>query len=83
MTHGTLYISSRQPGHEASVAHAQTALKKRFGDDFALEVVDVIEEPDRADAAHVVATPVLIVENGAGAQRFVGALEAIASPRKL
>lgn len=78
MTRGTLYISSRQPGHEASVVQAEMALKTRYGSDFSLEVVDVIEDPDRADEAHVVATPLLIVENGTGTERFIGSLDAAA-----
>ena len=76
MTKGTLFISSAQPGHEASVAHARTALTKRFGSDFSLTIVDVIQEPERAEAAHVVATPSLIVDDGDGIERFVGTLSA-------
>lgn len=83
MVSGTLYISHAQAGHEATVAHTRELMAMRYGTDFALEVVDVLEDPDRADAAHVVATPVLIVANGAGEQRFVGDLNPIAAVTRL
>jgi circadian clock protein KaiB len=83
MVSGTLFISRAQNGHEATVAHTQALMTKRYGTDFALEVVDVLEDPDRADAAHVVATPVLIVVNGAGEQRFIGDLNPVAAATKL
>ena len=83
MVNGTLYVSHAQAGHEATVAHTISILRKRYGADFDLEVIDVLEEPERADAAHVVATPVLIVSNGSGEQRFIGALDPVAAATKL
>ena len=83
MISGTLYVSHAQPGHEATVAHTMAVLRKRYGEDFDLEVVDVIDEPARAEAAHVVATPALVVSNGAGEQRFIGNLDAAVVAAKL
>jgi hypothetical protein len=83
MVSGILYISRAQIGHEATVAHTEGVLRKRYGNGFTLEVVDVLEEPDRADAAHVIATPVLVISNGNGEQRFVGALDNAAITTKL
>lgn len=83
MVNGTLYVSHAQAGYEATVAHTQSLLQQHYGEDFNLEIVDVLDEPDKADAAHVVATPVLVMSNGEGEKRFIGDLDPIAVATKL
>jgi circadian clock protein KaiB len=55
-----MYVASDSA--PSAQARSQLAvLRARFGgDDWDVEIVDVFEEPDRAEADHVLATPVLI-----------------------
>lgn len=69
-----LYISSRSPAR-VGVLEAVRALRERVpGAALAVEVLDVFEAPDRAQADRVIATPTLIRVAPAPQLRLVGSL---------
>lgn len=48
--------------------------RSRYGDDFTVNVVDVLDEPDAAERANVIVTPMIVVRQPLPVQRFVGDL---------
>jgi circadian clock protein KaiB len=67
-----LFVSDDSPRSIVATANIQQALEAGTGSDFALEIVNVFAEPDRALAARVLVTPTLLAP--AAARRLVGDL---------
>jgi len=67
-----LFVSDDSPRSLVATANIRAALGSGFGSAFALEVVNVFEDPDRALAARVLVTPSLLAP--AVSRRLVGDL---------
>jgi circadian clock protein KaiB len=65
-----LYVSASSAASLRAVGVVQSLLRS----DDELEVVDVVEHPDRAEADHVLATPTLLKLEPAPRQRVIGDL---------
>lgn len=68
-----LYIAGMAPNSIRALANARAVCIEHFGD-HELEVVDLMEQPDRAAADRVVVTPTLIKLSPKPEQRLIGDL---------
>lgn len=55
----TLYVLGSTARAQAAERALRSLCSDRLGTDYALEVVDVVREPERAEAARIVVTPTL------------------------
>lgn len=70
-----LFTSSGNPRSRAAEAAVREACKDRLGEDgFSLEVIDVFEHPERAEAEQVIAVPTLDVLWPSSGLRLIGDL---------
>ncbi|WP_240466058.1 circadian clock KaiB family protein, partial [Arhodomonas sp. KWT] len=57
-----LFIAGHTPRSRRAIADLRQICQEDLGGRYALEVIDVIENPEAAEHEHVVATPTLIKE---------------------
>lgn len=76
----TLYVTPDSSGK--ALAHLYRALEDLAYNDYQLEIVDVLEHPDRAQEAKVIGTPALVYHS-AGGPILINSLSDIAQVRKL
>lgn len=69
-----LYVTGRSLRSEIAIANLERILASRLAGRYQLLIIDVIEQPDAAEAANVVATPTLIRRSPAPIRRLVGDL---------
>ena len=55
-----LYVAGGSPRSQAALASLRALDRSPLAGRYRLEVVDVLAEPDRAEADHVLATPTLL-----------------------
>jgi circadian clock protein KaiB len=72
--HLTLYISGGSPRAELAVANLRQICDHELRGQYELEVVDVLEEPERAEEAKILATPTLIKQLPPPLRRVIGDL---------
>ena len=72
--HLTLYISGGSPRAEAAVANLRRICEQELGGQYDLEIIDVLEEPERAEDARILATPTLIKQLPPPLRRIIGDL---------
>lgn len=70
-----LFVAGGQPSSEIARANLERALQDLGIDDGVLEIVDVMERPDRAWAEKVLATPALVRMAPEPQLRMVGTLD--------
>jgi len=92
-----LYVAGHAPRYEAARLHLKQLCEERFAGNYSIEVVDLLEHPERARSDNVVAIPMLervspepvvrIIGDLSDSQRVLGALGAgtaiIASQERL
>lgn len=69
-----LFILGRSPNSVTALANLRRMFGRTDRPDTAFEVVDVIEQPDRALASRVFVTPTLLFEEKLGNGRLIGDL---------
>lgn len=55
-----LYITGRDIRSEQAIVHIQHLCRTYFADQYELEIVDVLDHPERAQENNILATPTLI-----------------------
>jgi circadian clock protein KaiB len=71
-----LYVVGRSPNSEAAVANLRRICEERLAGRYELLIIDVLENPEAAEAANIVATPTLIKRAPPPPRRIVGDLSA-------
>lgn len=69
-----LYVAGTLPNSRRAVANLEAFCRRHLADRHSIEILDVFEEPARAQADDVLLTPQLIVLNGGRTSRYVGDL---------
>ncbi len=70
-----LYVTGRSMRSEAAIANLERILvRSRLEGRYQLVIVDVLDQPDAAEAANIVATPTLIRRSPTPVRRLVGDL---------
>jgi circadian clock protein KaiB len=70
----TLFVCGASPRTDSAVANLRRLCEDELRGDCSLEVVDVLEKPDLAEAARVLATPTLIKLLPPPIRRIIGDL---------
>jgi len=70
----TLYIAGQTPRAERALVNLRQIVEHEIGLPFELEIVDVLERPDRAEEALILATPTLVKESPHPTRRLIGDL---------
>ncbi|MGC9358161.1 MAG: circadian clock KaiB family protein [Anaerolineae bacterium] len=71
----TLYVMGRSSRSETAIVNLRRICEQRLGDDRCLvEIIDVLEFPDRAEREQIMATPTLIRRRPSPARRIIGDL---------
>jgi circadian clock protein KaiB len=69
-----LYITGNTPKTEQLIANLCKIFYDKLGDDYELTVIDVLEDPQKAEADKILVTPTLIKEFPPPAKRIIGDL---------
>ena len=70
----THYISGKTVRSERTITKLRHVLEKLTGAEYELTVCDVLEEPQAAERAKILATPTLIVTSSPPVRRVIGDL---------
>ncbi len=70
----TLFVAGQSPRSLAAKANLHRLCEEAFGSDYAIEVVDVLESPERAEKEKVPATPFVIKRSPGPVRRLAGDL---------
>jgi circadian clock protein KaiB len=70
----TLYISGRTPRAERALENLRRICDAEFGDGYVLHIVDVLEDPQRAERDRILATPTVVKELPPPLRRVIGDL---------
>lgn len=70
----TLYVTGKSSKSKKAIKNLNNLCKKVASDTYTLEIVDTLENPERAENARVIATPTLVKELPLPAKRIVGDL---------
>lgn len=69
-----LFVAGETPRSFRAVSSLRTVCASHLGDDYELEIIDVLERPDLADRARILATPTLLKLAPAPMRRVIGDL---------
>lgn len=69
-----LYVAARAPNSVLALANLDAICREYANDRYRLEIIDVLENPQRALADGVLVTPTLIKRSPAPAEKLVGNL---------
>lgn len=69
-----LFVAGRSPRSAAAVATLRRICAAELAGRFDLVVVDIVEQPELAEAARILATPTLIKESPGPVRRIIGDL---------
>ncbi|MFK7985450.1 MAG: circadian clock KaiB family protein [Sandaracinaceae bacterium] len=69
-----LFVSGSSSHSLRAVGNLKRICRDELGDQFDLEIIDVLEQPEQAEAAKVLATPTLIRELPPPIRRIIGDL---------
>ena len=69
-----LYVTGRTPRSQKAIDNLEQILAEGFDDRYELEVIDVLEDPQQAEANKVLATPTLVRELPPPLRRVIGDL---------
>lgn len=70
----TLYVTGKSSKSKKAIKNLNNLCKKVASDTYTLEIVDTLENPERAENARVIATPTLVKELSLPAKRIAGNL---------
>jgi circadian clock protein KaiB len=69
-----LYVTGSTPQSLRAIANLRHVCEKHLAGHYDLEVIDIYQQPERAEAADIVAAPTLIKQLPPPLRRFVGDL---------
>ncbi len=69
-----LYISGNSPRAQAAIANLKRICEEDLAGRYVLEIVDVLEKPDAAEADKILATPTLVKQLPPPLRRVIGDL---------
>lgn len=69
-----LYVTGASPRSQRAIANLRRLCEEELPKEYALEVIDVLEHPQLAEEAHILATPTVIKELPHPARRIIGDL---------
>jgi circadian clock protein KaiB len=69
-----LFITGQTPRSARAVSNLCEICRRALADAYDIEIIDVLDRPDAADAARVVVTPTLIREAPPPGRRIIGDL---------
>ena len=69
-----LFVAGETPRSFRAVSNLRAICAEYLGEDFELEIIDVLLRPDLADDARILATPTLLKISPAPARRVIGDL---------
>jgi circadian clock protein KaiB len=69
-----LFVSGSTPRSERAIANLRRLCEQEFRDCYELQVIDVLEHPEQAEAERVLATPTLIKQLPPPLRRVIGDL---------
>jgi circadian clock protein KaiB len=69
-----LYISGNSPRAQAAIANLRRICEEDLAGRYSLEIVDVLEHPDAAEADKILATPTLVKQLPPPLRRVIGDL---------
>lgn len=69
-----LYVADNAPNSTRAIANLAAICKRYLGDQFELEIIDVLEQPQRAMADGIIVTPSLIRVSPSRSAKIVGNL---------
>jgi len=72
--HLKLYIAGHTPNSERAIANIERICKVDLQGMYELHIIDVLENPQLAEDAHIIATPALIKELPEPLRRVIGDL---------
>lgn len=73
-----LYITGKTPRAERALTNLQRVCDVQLpGATLRIEVIDVLEQPQLADRAHILATPTVIKEQPLPSRRVIGDLSSV------
>lgn len=75
----TLFIAGQSPRSTRAVENLRGLAERALDGDFELTIIDVIEDPDEAEAQQIMATPTLIKRRPEPARRVTGDLSDLES----
>ena len=70
----TLYVAGQSPRSAQAVANLERLGAERLGGEYDLTVIDVADQPDRAEAARILTTPTVVKEAPGQPRRVTGDL---------
>jgi circadian clock protein KaiB len=70
----TLFVSRSSPRAEQAIANLREICDRELHGRYELEVIDVVEQPERAEQAKILATPTLIKQLPPPLRRIIGDL---------
>lgn len=75
----TLFIAGQSPRSTRAVENLRGLAERTLDGDFDVTIIDVIEDPDEAEAQQIMATPTLIKQRPEPARRVTGDLSDLES----
>ncbi len=69
-----LYITGHTPRSEQAISNLRRICEERLSEQYELEIVDILEQPDLAEQEKIIATPTLIRVSPPPARRVIGDL---------
>lgn len=69
-----LYIAGKSARAEAAIANLRQLCENELRGQYELEIIDIVEQPERAEQAKILATPTLIKQLPPPLRRVIGDL---------
>jgi circadian clock protein KaiB len=69
-----LFVTGKTPRAELAITNIRRICEDDLGGEYELEIIDVLEQPDRAESERVLATPTLIKQLPPPLRRVIGDL---------
>jgi len=69
-----LYITGKSPRTDRAIANMRQICERELGNRYNLIIIDVLEQPEQAEQAKIIATPTLIKELPPPLRRVIGDL---------
>lgn len=70
----TLYVAGASPRSELAIANIRQIRDAYLGERCIVQVIDVLQRPDQAETARIMATPTLVREQPQPERRIIGDL---------
>jgi circadian clock protein KaiB len=69
-----LYVTGQTPRAQRAVSNLSRICDEHLGDDYDVQIIDVLERPELAEKEKIIATPTLVKVTPPPARRIIGDL---------